>query len=291
VLENAEICLQAKASRSEFVYGVDDPDDPDHILEPRSDVGEDSVVRMMTLQEIPDEPETPASDVQAFSLSMVVPASLSVTAALGPDAEDAEYEMFVFSTGCLSAGVIMEFDEPYDPANVLNALDPLEVLELTVSTVPADWLGVEDPAELEFPLDNCATPPVANVVVVGGESRDIANPDLVMIQKVAPVSQLEFVRGDANVDTKVDVGDAVFVLNWLFRDGATPSCLDAADANDDNAHDVTDVLYLISYVFQIVVERDEVVYEPQPPPPPFPLCGLDTTGGTAESCLSYPPCE
>ena len=61
--------------------------------------------------------------------------------------------------------------------------------------------------------------------------------------------------------------------------------------DDNNAHEVTDVIQLLSYVFDVEIERDGVVYEPQPPAAPFPNCGLDTTGGTADSCLSYPPCE
>jgi hypothetical protein len=42
-----------------------------------------------------------------------------------------------------------------------------------------------------------------------------------------------FVRADANGDPKLDISDAVTVLNYLFLGDAAPDCLDAADTNDD----------------------------------------------------------
>ena len=56
--------------------------------------------------------------------------------------------------------------------------------------------------------------------------------------------------GDANNDTKVNVGDAVFVINYVFKAGAAPTCKDQGDANADGKVNVGDAVYLINYVFK-----------------------------------------
>jgi hypothetical protein len=56
--------------------------------------------------------------------------------------------------------------------------------------------------------------------------------------------------GDANNDTKVNVGDAVFLINFVFKAGAAPPCKDQADANHDCKVNVGDAVFLINYVFK-----------------------------------------
>lgn len=276
------------ACQSCFYFLADDGDAAGNVLAPRPDSGVAQVVRTVYLQEVPSDPDAVPSAIQAFSLSLVIPDGIAVDGAVGAGIPTAEYFQFVVSEGCVTAGVVMEFEAPYDPGNVINALDATAVLELTISTVAGDWLGVEDPAALELTLDGCGVPPVANVVVVGGESRAICDPGaFVLVQKVAPVTQVPFVRGDANADGKFDIADPVFVIRWLFRGEDGPTCRDAADANDDNVHDASDVIYMLSYLFNVEVLGNA----PAAPPAPFPGCGLDTTGGTADSCARYAPCE
>ncbi|MFN0058156.1 MAG: IPT/TIG domain-containing protein [Planctomycetota bacterium] len=71
---------------------------------------------------------------------------------------------------------------------------------------------------------------------------------------IASVSLLDaftygFVRGDANCDTAVDIGDAQYVLNYLFIGGAMPCCFDAADANDDGGINAADPIYTLNHLF------------------------------------------
>jgi hypothetical protein len=47
------------------------------------------------------------------------------------------------------------------------------------------------------------------------------------------------VRGEANGDGKVDLSDAVFLLQHLFLGGPAPKCQDAADINDSGAVDLS----------------------------------------------------
>lgn len=56
--------------------------------------------------------------------------------------------------------------------------------------------------------------------------------------------------GDANGDGKINVGDAVFLINYIFKDGSAPAPIQAGDANCDTKVNVGDAVYLINYVFK-----------------------------------------
>jgi hypothetical protein len=63
-------------------------------------------------------------------------------------------------------------------------------------------------------------------------------------------AESEFIRGDANKDEKVDVGDVVWILNYLFKSGPAPCPKSAGDANCDGAVDLADAIYLLNYLFK-----------------------------------------
>lgn len=56
--------------------------------------------------------------------------------------------------------------------------------------------------------------------------------------------------GDANDDGLVNIGDAVYVVSFIFRGGATPPCLQEADANADRSINVGDAVYLVNRLFR-----------------------------------------
>ncbi len=56
--------------------------------------------------------------------------------------------------------------------------------------------------------------------------------------------------GDANADQEVNVGDAVYTINYIFSGGPPPPILNWADVNGDCAINVGDAVYLINYVFK-----------------------------------------
>ncbi|MBI4584085.1 MAG: hypothetical protein HY717_08690 [Planctomycetes bacterium] len=58
-----------------------------------------------------------------------------------------------------------------------------------------------------------------------------------------------FMRGDSNADLTVDIGDAIFSLEFLFLNGDRPLCLDAADSNDDGQLDISDPVASLMYLF------------------------------------------
>lgn len=95
-----------------------------------------------------------------------------------------------------------------------------------------------------------------------------------------------FIRGDANVDGMVDLGDAIRILDFLFPTMPSTgtmlglSCRDAGDANDDEAVDLSDAIYVLGYLFSGA----------PPPPAPFPNCGDDPTSSSALTCINYGAC-
>jgi hypothetical protein len=59
-----------------------------------------------------------------------------------------------------------------------------------------------------------------------------------------------FARGDANGDGVIDLGDVVYVINYLYRSGPAPNPLWTGDANSDGVVDLGDVVYLINYLYR-----------------------------------------
>jgi len=82
------------------------------------------------------------------------------------------------------------------------------------------------------------------VYITGGSIGNGTNFDYVTIKYV------QFLCGDANKDGVVDIGDVVYLINYLFINGPSPvPILHAGDANCDEVVDVSDVVYLINYLF------------------------------------------
>ncbi|MGB2988799.1 MAG: lectin like domain-containing protein [Candidatus Zixiibacteriota bacterium] len=59
--------------------------------------------------------------------------------------------------------------------------------------------------------------------------------------------------GDANGDGNVDIGDVVYLVSYLYKNGSPPQCDPMADCGDVNLDDVInigDVLYLVNYLYR-----------------------------------------
>ncbi len=97
--------------------------------------------------------------------------------------------------------------------------------------------------------------------IVWIDSR-MGNPDIFYTEIPEP----KFIRGDSNQDAKVDISDVIYSLNYLFKNGPDPACLDAADANDDGQIDISDAVRILLYLFS-----------GQTLPLPNPNPGLDPT--------------
>ena len=80
-----------------------------------------------------------------------------------------------------------------------------------------------------------------------------------------------FLRGDANDDGLVEVGDVVTNLLFQFR-GLPVACEDALDADDSGVLDTSDAVYLLDFLFR----------GGDSPPAPFPRFGFDPSDDVLE---------
>ncbi|MCK5127044.1 MAG: hypothetical protein KAR42_12390 [candidate division Zixibacteria bacterium] len=60
---------------------------------------------------------------------------------------------------------------------------------------------------------------------------------------------VEYICGDANGDGEVTLGDGVYLLNFIFKNGPWPQPLGSADANGNGYVEIGDVKHLINYVY------------------------------------------
>ena len=59
-----------------------------------------------------------------------------------------------------------------------------------------------------------------------------------------------YIAGDANGDGAINIGDAVYIISYAFRDGPAPDPLAAGDANCDGSVNVGDAVFIINYAFR-----------------------------------------
>ena len=100
------------------------------------------------------------------------------------------------------------------------------------------------------------------IVDVGGGNQaiEVARPGFLTADTVIMMNQnrlLEvslipggFVAGDANCDGDPNVGDAVYIINYVFKGGPAPIPYLAGNANGDAEVNVGDAVYMINYIFK-----------------------------------------
>ncbi|MCJ7786426.1 MAG: M28 family peptidase, partial [Desulfobacterales bacterium] len=59
-----------------------------------------------------------------------------------------------------------------------------------------------------------------------------------------------YMIGDANRDGQLNVSDAIYLINYLFKGGPAPNPIQTGDVNCDGKINVSDVVYLINYLFK-----------------------------------------
>ncbi len=82
----------------------------------------------------------------------------------------------------------------------------------------------------------------------------------------------DFVRGDANSDSRVNISDPIYLLIYLFRGGQALACEASGDSNGDASVNISDANYLLNYLFAAGPE----------PGAPFPDCGPRPESETLE---------
>jgi hypothetical protein len=60
----------------------------------------------------------------------------------------------------------------------------------------------------------------------------------------------EYLRGDANQDGIINVGDIVYLVSYLYKNGPAPTPVWVGDCNCDEIVNVGDIVYLVSYLYK-----------------------------------------
>lgn len=68
--------------------------------------------------------------------------------------------------------------------------------------------------------------------------------------KVSILLNSEEIRGDVNNSGYIDVIDAVYLLNYLFRKGPEPYSQESGDLNCDGRLSISDVIFSLKYIFK-----------------------------------------
>jgi hypothetical protein len=94
-------------------------------------------------------------------------------------------------------------------------------------------------------IDTSYIPPAGEFIIVDEAAEDFV-PEFV---KGNVFVSLEY-YGDANSSGSVDISDAVYLVDFIFRDRRAPNPYEAGDANADTYVNVGDVVRIINYIFK-----------------------------------------
>ena len=250
----------------------------DYSLDYNGLTGEATVSISPMITENPDNPGFP-NDTQGFSMGLSHDSTVlsldSVTwnSALGFDPDFANGDMGLADGWTI--GVVYSFTGQ----NTLAFETSTAVLLVDYSTVASGLIDLETPTTTALTWSNdLGSPPVANIVVVGGSSLDPSLTDgTVTLNPAYAPPDTPFVRGNCNGDDRVDIADGIWILNEMFQGGPAGTCVEACDANSDDMTDTADAIFVISY---------RLLSGPMPTAP-FPECGIEE-GADCESA-SYCP--
>jgi hypothetical protein len=105
--------------------------------------------------------------------------------------------------------------------------------------------GSQNSLEVHFGLGDALIVDTVVIEWTTGVSQEIANVDVNQLLEIT-----DYVCGDANGDKQINVGDAVFLIAYVFNSGPAPIPEIAGDANSDGQPNIGDAVYLINYVFK-----------------------------------------
>jgi len=162
-------------------------------------------------------------------------------------------------TGITTCGIVMSLT---DTTPSIPTGEELVIARLLVSL--SQRLQPGDRARMEL-ANGIGSPPV-NLEFTTIANGSVVTP-LALPGDVIAREGVVFLRGDADQNGTIQLTDAVFLLDYLFRGGEGLSCEDAADSNDDGRTDISDGILILRFLFS---GGDR-------PRAPFPGAGIDPT--------------
>jgi hypothetical protein len=131
-----------------------------------------------------------------------------------------------------------------------QSYDSVSATDYDYATIKYDSAGVQQwVARYNGPADSSD---LATSIAVDAESKVYVTGYSIgsdIYYDYATIKYFQFLRGDANGDGVIDIGDVIYLMNYLFTGTSAPSPLEAGDANCDGIVDIGDVIYLINYLF------------------------------------------
>ena len=211
-----------------------------------------------------------STSCQGFSMAITYDPSILTLTSFGiedtiTELSEAEFveEIINVVPGEAILGVLLDVVPPYDQQMIPASGLPLPFAKLRFDV--SDTIEQDIATPIRF-TDNIGTPPIENLLVIGGAS--------ILPEKVDTFLQIDgeaiFLRGDADRSLDLDLADViqnVFYVTNQCPECPPITCQSALDANDDGRVDIADGVWLANYLFT----------GGPPPPPPFPNPGIDPT--------------
>ncbi|MEM7262427.1 MAG: dockerin type I repeat-containing protein, partial [Planctomycetota bacterium] len=192
-----------------------------------------------------------ASGVQGWSIAVAGQFDDATTmATAGGDVNDdvpglrnTGFEKTELTTGAGNEGAVSAVVCSFTMPITLMPQGSASVLRISLSGVPGDSADVVWTDGLTG-----AGQPVDNVATVDGGTVNFVCQQSAIVNFTEIQTRFAAV-GDGNDDGRLDLADAIYILNALFRNGPSPACPAAADANGDTMMDSSDAIFIIEYLW------------------------------------------
>ena len=107
-----------------------------------------------------------------------------------------------------------------------------------------DWLGPYAPGDTCTVSNSWSEPETYDVKV---KAKDVYDHESDWSEAL---SISVYARGDCNGDRIINVGDVLYLINYLYKNGSTPLPFWTGDVNCDHEINLADAVYLINYLFR-----------------------------------------
>ncbi len=158
------------------------------------------------------------------------------------------------ASGHTSATIGLENVDGSDGLGVVYNADYMHD-NLAISFKAARWMSV-------MPAGGSIEPFESQIITVNFDADELSNgefggqltlvsndPDLSTVTIPVSLSVASYVCGDVNGSGDVNVADAVYLINFVFKSGPAPDPMQAADANNDTQVNIADAVFLINFIF------------------------------------------